>query len=122
MNRLIGVGVAAVLLFDALAATASRAMGFRYIWASVGSFLIYLTIGAVATRYGGLRTAAIAGLCVGVVDATIGEAISRAIGPVRAALESNALWYQMLLAVEVALLAGIVSWLGGLAMTWSRNP
>jgi hypothetical protein len=123
MNRLIGVGWAAVLLFDAVAATASRATGFQYVWASAGSFVIYSVLGAFAAANGGIRAAVVVGLWVGVVDATIGESISSAIGPRRSALISDGLSYRVLIAIEVALLAVVVSSIGGLlASRWFRKP
>ena len=112
-----------MFLFDAAAATASRALGFQYIWASAGSFVIYFALGAIAARDGGIRAAALVGLCVGALDATLGEAISSAIGPRRSPLLSNALSYRALIAIEVTILAVILSCAGGLvALRLSRKP
>ena len=99
-------------MFDAIAATASRRMGFKYVWASIGSFVIYFLLGVVAATLGGIRSAAIVGLFVGIVDATIGEMISSAIGPLRAPLASNAVWSRALIVAEVVALTVVSTCLG----------
>jgi len=84
--RVILVGVLAVIVFDAIAAAASRRFGFAYAKATVGSALIYGTIGFLAARGSDarpLQSAAFAAGIVGFVDASAGWAVSWIIGPGR---------------------------------------
>lgn len=121
--RLIGVGVAAVLLFDLLASLASLRFGFSYGRASVGSYLVYLAIGFVAARTaatGPIAAAAFAAGAVGLADASIGWAISWALGPGRLPATqplTPARWLRT--AAFVVVLAAVVGALGGVA---GRRP
>ena len=84
--RVILVGVLAVIVFDAIAALASRRFGFAYAKATVGSALIYGTIGFLAARGSDaspLQSAAFAAGIVGFVDASAGWGVSWIIGPGR---------------------------------------
>jgi hypothetical protein len=77
-------GGVAVIVFDALGAAGSRALGFDYSLLVVGSILIYGWVGAQVVRRGGSQSNALAaGLLVGLVDAIIGWIISWRIGPGR---------------------------------------
>ena len=85
-TRVILIGVLAVIVFDAIAALASRRFGFAYAKATVGSALIYGTIGFLAARGSDanpLQSAAFAAGIVGLVDASAGWGVSWIIGPGR---------------------------------------
>lgn len=80
--RIVLIAAATVLLYDAVAATASRVLGFAYGSASVGSWLIYAGAGFFATRAtGSLWMGALAAAAAGLVDSTAGWLISAWIGP-----------------------------------------
>jgi hypothetical protein len=87
MNALVRVALLSattVLIFDAVAATASRVFGFPYTSVVLGSYLIYLGAGYFGARAGrgvgaGILTAAAAGLA----DSTLGWLLSAVIGPGR---------------------------------------
>ena len=79
--KLSGLGVIGVLLFDTVASFASIGFQFTYSYASVGSVLIYSTIGYIAFRRYGLALAIMAAILAGLADATLGWFISWKIGP-----------------------------------------
>lgn len=75
-------GMLAVVAFDVAACLASRRLGFPYVLAAPGSFLIYAGIGYFAARAGAaVPDAALAAAYVSLFDAMVGLAIIRAIGP-----------------------------------------
>jgi hypothetical protein len=82
-QRIVVIGAVAILAFDIVASFASRLTGFPYIYASVGSWLIYAGVGYFAAKVTGLvgRAALAAGM-VGFVESTLGWGVSRVIGPV----------------------------------------
>ena len=78
MGRAIVGGAVAVLMFDAAAAWASLVFGFPYGSVAIGSWVIYAVVGFVAGRYSGVLAALVAGVAVGLVDASAGWATTRA--------------------------------------------
>jgi len=86
MGRILPVvigGSLGILLFDTLGSLASKRFGFAYTSLTIGSMLIYAATGYFAGRTAPLATAALAAILVGVVEATLGWAISWKIGPGR---------------------------------------
>lgn len=79
--KIVGLGALAVIAFDTVASFASINFGFYYGYASVGSILIYTTIGYLAFRHNGLFSSIAAALLVELVDVTLGWYISWQIGP-----------------------------------------
>jgi len=74
-SRIALIGAAAVVAFDTLASFAARTAGIPYVWASLGSFFLYAAVGYLAARASlnkQVRVAALAGLAVGLTDATVG--------------------------------------------------
>jgi hypothetical protein len=72
----------AVVVFDTVAALASRRLGFSYGWASPGSFVIYAAIGFLAARSGSsMQGAALAAGYVGLFDMVVGLRIGLLIEP-----------------------------------------
>jgi hypothetical protein len=109
-------GALAVVVFDAIAAFASRKMEVPYGWASVGSWILYggfgyLAAGAYPTAP--IQAALLTGIVLGVTDATAGWATSWAIGVGRVAGLTVSKW--LLTAVSVAGIAAGVAALGGVA-------
>ncbi len=79
--KIVVSGIIAVLVFDTAASFASEIIGFPYAYASIGSIIIYSTIGYTCFRCCGLIKAVIAAVMVELVDATLGWYISWCIGP-----------------------------------------
>lgn len=114
VTKVILGGAIAVVVFDALASVGSLHLGFEYSKAAFGSWLVYAAVGFLAARVGGgLWPAALAGVLMGLVDATVGWTVSWAIGPGRLpeGTLSAAKW--VLAATTVAATGGCVGLLGG---------
>ena len=75
------MGVMAILFFDTGASFASKALGFPYGDAFIGSVLIYAMVGYFSYRQQGVARAVGAAVLVELVDATLGWFISWQIGP-----------------------------------------
>ena len=118
-SRVVLLGSATVVLFDIVASLASRQLGFAYGLASVGSYLIYLAIGFFAARASASNAVGVAAVVAGIaglVDASVGWAVSRALGPGRlpnGIPSTIALWVTT--AIFVVAIAAIVGAVGGLA-------
>jgi hypothetical protein len=117
--RVAVLGAAAVVTFDILASLASRRFGFAYARASFGSYLIYLGIGFFAARVSASNAIGVAALVAGIaglIDASIGWAVSWALGPGRLPETVQlgvARWVSTALIVVV--FAAAVGALGGIA-------
>jgi hypothetical protein len=77
----------AVLTFDTMGSLASRRFGFAYSTLMAGSFAIYLAAGFGTASDGSLIPCVLAGGIIGLVDSTLGWAISWRIGPGRPAVK-----------------------------------
>ena len=82
-RKVVALGALAILAFDVLASLASRAIGFPYSYAVFGSWLIYAACGYLVGRQTDVGTAALGVAMIAGVEATIGWALSWAIGPGR---------------------------------------
>lgn len=72
-------GALAVVVFDAIAAFASRKMEVPYGWATVGSWILYAGFGYLAARahpIAAVEAALLTGVVLGITDATAGWATS----------------------------------------------
>lgn len=120
MGRAIIGGAVAVLMFDAAAAWASLVFGFPYGSVAIGSWIIYAVVGFVAGRYSGVLAALVAGVAVGLVDASAGWAISWMIGPGRVpgAELTAARWTAA--AIYVSVIAGVAATVGGVIGRFTR--
>lgn len=109
-------GSIAIVLFDVVAAFASRGLGFRYANASFGSWLIYLVIGYLAARHSGkLMDAALAAGASGIVEATLGWWLSSRIVPLQVPLNAFSATAIIITVLIVALTAAGIGSVGGLA-------
>lgn len=116
-------GVVAVLVPDTLGSLASRALGFDYGSLWFVSTLIYAAVGAYVGLGAPLSRAATAAAVVGLVEATIGWAISWAIGPGRPEPGEPSSAASIALAVVfVTLLAAGVGTIGGWLARRVRRP
>ena len=109
-------GALAVVLFDAIAAFASRKMEVPYGWATFGSWILYGGFGYLSARAhpaAPIQAALLTGIVLGVTDATAGWATSWAIGAGRVAELTVAKW--LVTAISVAGIAAGVAALGAVA-------
>ena len=113
IRHVVWYGAIAVVLFDAIAALASRSMGFAYTNASYGSFLIYAIAGFFGAKVASWKGAALVGLALGLVDATIGWAVSWVIGPGRPPDTTFSVWMWPVVAISVSITAIICALIGG---------
>ncbi len=110
--RIVAYGGAAIVIFDAIAASAAKAFDFDYALAVFGSFFIYGVVGRLMSSTGGdLRASAFAGAAVALIEATAGWAVSAAIGPGRIEDVNAAEIVGILLGM--VLLGALFGWVGG---------
>jgi hypothetical protein len=114
-GRVIVWGAIAIIVFDAVAAAASRQFGFKYTAAAFGSYLLYAAVGYLASRAGTVSDAGAAGAAMGMVDATLGWAVSWAIGPGRMPDGTLTVSRWVVTLVVVTIIAAICGALGGFA-------
>jgi len=122
-RSVIVAGCVVVVLFDLAAALAARRFEFPYVRASIGSCFIYLLIGfalgrRTLARSG--RTGALGAAVAGLVDVSIGWAISWAIGPGRSPSGTLSVTEWVVTAVVVVAFAAVVGYVGGVLGARSR--
>ena len=104
--KTVWAGVIGIVVFDALA-LASRSFGFPYVYATVGSWLIYAMVGFAIGRIAPVSHAAGGVVIVALAESTIGWWISWIIGPGRTKSETiNST--QILTAIITLMLIGAV--------------
>ena len=111
--KLVTIGAVVVLLFDATAAIASRLLDFPYTSAAWGSYVVYGTTGYFVGRQFSVARSALAGIVLGLVDATLGWAASSALRanvPATAEL-TPAMW--AVIAITVMITGAICASIGG---------
>jgi hypothetical protein len=121
--RVIAAGCIIVVSFDLVASLAARRFGFPYDRASIGSYFIYLLIGFVAGR-GALgdraKVGALSAAVAGVADASIGWAVSWAIGPGRPPSGTLSPGEWIVAAAVVVAFAAAIGYIGGVLGARSR--
>ena len=80
---IVGAGVVAVLLFDALGSFAAQRFGFSYALLTPGSLLIYGVVAALVARRREWVLGVLAATFLAFCDVTAGWAVSWVIGPGR---------------------------------------
>jgi hypothetical protein len=109
------LGGVAILAFDTLGSLASRRYGFAYSRLMVGSFAIYVASGFVTTTEGSIAPSVFAGAMVGLIESTLGWAISWKIGPGRPTVDhqarSSIVWTVGLVTALGGVFGGIGGWL-----------
>ena len=121
--RITVIASSAIVALDTFGSLASKAFGFGYGSLAWGSFLIYAVAGFFAARSGGLRTAAMTSGAVALVDATLGWAISWALGPGRPATGYTGIGPILGTVVFVWLTGIVLGLMGGLiARFLARRP
>jgi hypothetical protein len=115
-------GAVAVLALDTIGALASRTLGFEYAMLAPISFLLYAATGAYVGLTERVSRAVIAGAVVGVIDATLGWAISWVIGPGQPqAGERITLFGLFNTALFVAVLSAVGAAIGAWLARWARR-
>jgi hypothetical protein len=110
--RIVLGGGAAIVIFDALAASAAKALDLDYALAAFGSVFIYAVVGRVVRRTGrDLRACALAGAAVALIDATAGWAVSGAIVPDQ--IEDFGAVAIVGIILGAMLLGALFGWVGG---------
>lgn len=121
IKKIILTGCIVILAFDTIGSLASLALSFPYSSLAPVSFLIYAIVGFIGTRYTNIKKGALAAGIVGLVEATLGWAISWIIGPGR--LSEVPFWaiavvFTVILVTITALIIGLLG--GGIAVLFSR--
>jgi hypothetical protein len=112
-SKIVIAGAMCVVAYDALASALALSLGFPYVWAIVGSWLIYASVGFLVSKADRAASGFKTGAVVGLADSTLGWAVSWAIGP---GYVPGATWVAVVLtSLLVALTAGAVGALGALA-------
>lgn len=112
----------AVIVFDAIASVASLALGFPYTYAAFGSAVLYIAFAFFAAREFGFWVAVLLGATMGITDATIGWAVSWAIGPGRlaaGALTPSVWLYTAAFVVVLGIIYGLIG--GGIGALAGRR-
>ena len=107
------VGMGAVIVFDAIASLASLRIGFNYEYSAYGSMLLYGAFGYWAGRVRTIPFAAIVGALMGLVDASLGWAVSWILGPGRWESGTLSITAWALIALQVVVVAAFCGLLGG---------
>ena len=109
------IGVVTVIAFDAIASVVSRSNGISYNWATYGSWILYTLLGYLAGRASpsaALKSAALAGVIIGLGDATLGWATSWSLGQGRVAGGISAVQWIFVAAIVTLFAIGFAA-LGG---------
>ena len=107
------VGAGAVLVLDTIGAIGALRLGFRYERLMPVSFALYALAGALVVRAGGSPAdGAAVGAVLGLVDATLGWAISWWLGPGRPPAGAGAFGVVAAALVLVPLTAAALGWVG----------
>jgi hypothetical protein len=116
-------GCIVVVLFDLLTSVAARRFGFPYARASIGSYFLYLLIGFVAGRRASVdrgRIGAVSAALAGVADASVGWAVSWAVGPGRPPSGTLSPDEWIIAALVVVVFAAAIGYIGGVLGARSR--
>jgi hypothetical protein len=103
----------AVLAFDTFGSLASRRFHFAYSRLMVGSFAIYVAVGFLTATEKSIGLSVFAGGMVGLIESTLGWAISWKIGPGRPAADHLATSRILSTVVLVTATAGVFGGFGG---------
>ena len=118
--KIILTGCIVILAYDTVGSLASVVWDFPYSSLTMGSFLIYGIFGFVGTRYVNIKNGILAAGIVGLVEATIGWAISWIIGPGQPQISFGAFTI-VITVIVVTITAVIIGLLGsGVAILFSR--
>lgn len=103
-----------IIVYDSLASYISRGTGIDYQWFGLGSLVIYYLSGLFIARLKNIGFGVLAASTVGLVEATVGWAISYLIGPGKPQ-EAISLPIILFVILFVVILAGFIGLIGALA-------
>lgn len=106
--RIILFGAVLIVVYDTVTALVSAGFGVSYGIFAIGSFLISFLFGLLAARKSRWFVGAIAGAVIAFSEATVGWAISWAVGPGKPPVEMDA----FAIVVTIALVIPIGAFLG----------
>ena len=121
-GKLIALGALAIVAFDLVASVASRAIGFQYSYAAVGSYLIYAAFGFMIGRRANVSAAAFGVAIIAGVEATIGWAVSWVIGPGALATGIPSAGRIVVTIIMVEVIGAAIGALAGFVGTRMRKP
>ncbi len=115
------LGAIVVVVYDTLTAIISVATGISYSFFALGSFVISLTFGFLLGRAAKWYLGALSGAANGLVEATVGWAISWLIGPGKPEFETDAVMIAIIvgLAINIGAVLGLIG--GSLSLLFRRN-
>lgn len=114
-QRIVLIGSIVVLCYEVAASFGAQAFGFPYYRVFYGTWFIYACVAFVAGRaMNSVGSAALAAGLVGLVEATVGWAISWWVGPGRLGNESMTATGAAMTVAMVVLLAGVIGAVVGL--------
>lgn len=126
MSRMVVVkflvfGVIVVVVYDTCTALISTLSGIAYSYFAFGSFIISLTFGFLLGRSTKWYLGALAGAANGLTEATLGWAISWAIGPGKPEFETDTVTIAMIviLAIDIGAVLGFIG--GAFSLLFRRN-
>lgn len=111
--KLFALSALSVIAFDAIASFASLLLGFSYSYATLGSAVLYIALTYIAARRFGFGVAILLGVVMGIVDVTIGWAVSWAIGPGRVSIEGLTPTDWIYTGIFAAVLGAVFGLIGG---------
>jgi hypothetical protein len=120
--RLVLLLSGAIVLFDAVASIASRQLGFPYTNATIGSYILYAIGGFLAARRVDVTFAAQLGAVLGLVDATLGWAVSSAIGPNVPPMPRLTIGTWLFVTIVVVVTSVVCALVGGAIGRATRKP
>jgi hypothetical protein len=116
MKRILSVlliGITVILLYDTVSAVVSRSTGVDYGWFGFGSLAVYLIFGFLVAKRSSWINGMAAGAAIGLIESTLGWAISWMIGPGKPSMDVNVFTIGLTVAF-VTLSAAVVGLVGGL--------
>lgn len=106
-------GATVISLYDGIGAFIALSIGFDYGWLAIGSFVFYVLFGFLAGRTSGWICGLAIGAFLGLIDSTLGWAISWTIGPGKPSAVVNVLTVGVTI-VFVTIVAAVLGLIGGL--------
>ena len=105
--RIVVIGAAVVVGFDAIASLLLSWLGGPLGWMFLGEGLVYLGVGFMSGRIGGIGAGARSGAAVAAIDATVGWTVTWLIGTGRISrLTPVSVAFVLLTMITVGILAG----------------
>lgn len=118
--KIVLMGALVVLGYDTAASALSQATGFTYEWFSIGSSVLYVLFGYLAARRSKWFFGGLVGAFLGLVDSTLGWAISWTIGPGKPDIEMTPVLIAFTV-IFVMIVGAILGQFGGLITLFKKQ-